>query len=292
MARLNIEDMFWLEIMTVAGQMGGLDCAIGNAIRFFRYAQERHRGGFAITENEFSQLGFHEALIPLFAKRTERGIEAAGADKFFSWLEQKSEAGKTGGRISAQRERDGKGRLLPKRTPSTIQAESKLSQPSLSSSLSKKEIRKEEKAPVAPIDGNLVAEYYRAWNEKYKSRAPLMPKDHAQLRQLGENLGFDTAKDLIKFYFKVPNDWFSKKRHDVQTLMANLNVVQEYANKRSEQRSGFSAPSLTVVERGPCYEPVDELTQEQRAEKKLELDSLLKRAGIFKTGIDKNEEPA
>lgn len=101
MARLNIEDQFWMEIMGVSVQFPSLDAAVGNAIRFFRYAQEKHKQGIGLTENEFRQLGFSEALMPLFARRTEAGIFAAGSDKFFGWLDQKIESGRRGGSVSS-----------------------------------------------------------------------------------------------------------------------------------------------------------------------------------------------
>lgn len=139
MARLNIEDPFWLEVIQLIAKTGDQDKAIGNAIRFFRHAQEKHKAGLAISEDEFKRLGFLEELIPLFAERTEDGIRAVGADKHFGWLLDKSHAGQLGGRISAQRPRDEKGRLLSKQNPSTAKQTQALgpnSQASSSSSLS------------------------------------------------------------------------------------------------------------------------------------------------------------
>lgn len=161
MARLNIEDQFWLEAMAVASQAGiNIDTFTGNALRFFRYAQEKHKRGSLISDEEFKALGFLEALIPVFARRVEGGVQAGGADRFFGWLMDKKESGTLGGQKSVEgRQRDEKGRLMPKQDPSTIQAESKqpkqsqapakqppsgtkLHQPSPSSSLSGKEKEK------------------------------------------------------------------------------------------------------------------------------------------------------
>lgn len=154
MARINIEDQFWLEVTAVAAQRNmDPDKLAGNASRFFRYAQEKHKKGKYVSEEEFQALGFLEELIPMFAKRTPNGLQAAGCDVYFGWLEQKSEAGKTGGKASAQRPRDEKGRLLSKRDPNEIQAKPNAHQASSSSSSSSsKEEEERERASLALAD--------------------------------------------------------------------------------------------------------------------------------------------
>lgn len=115
--------------MDVIAAYGNQDLAIGNALRFFRFAQELHKKGDLISEEEFERKGFNEALFPIFAERVEGGIRARGSSKHFSWLMDKAEAGSAGGKVSASRPRDSKGRLLgsdaekPKQDPSTVQAE-------------------------------------------------------------------------------------------------------------------------------------------------------------------------
>jgi len=152
MARINIEDQFWLDILRVAAKIGDEDKAVGNVVRFFRFAQEKHKRGELVSEEEFMDCGFSVHMFPIFAKHVDGGIQAVGAAKYFSWLFDKSDAGRIGGQHSAQRARDEKGRLLPKQTPSNAQADQanesagpenskqpskpKLSQASPSSSLS------------------------------------------------------------------------------------------------------------------------------------------------------------
>lgn len=149
MAKQNITDRFWLEIPPIASATGvDMDKLAGNAIRFFRYAFEKYKDGQAVSKIEFERLGFLPELIPIFAKETEDGIRACGEGKFFSWIAEKSDAGRIGGQASAQRPRDEKGRLLPKQNPSNAQADSKQTQAiqassSISSSLKKKRKRSE-----------------------------------------------------------------------------------------------------------------------------------------------------
>jgi hypothetical protein len=89
---------------------------------------------------------------------------------------------------------------------------------------------KPDRTPTAPvpIGQSLVAEYCSAWKAKYNERPVMMGDDTKKLKRLGETLGVEKAAELIRGYFQVPNSWFATKRHDVQTLMSNLNVVQHF----------------------------------------------------------------
>jgi hypothetical protein len=105
MARLNIEDPFWLEVVRLIGQVGDEDKAIGNAIRFFRFAQEKHKYGELVSELDFKRMGFLECLIPIFAERVDGGIRAVGAEKHFGWLVEKIAQAKDAGQKSAEARR-------------------------------------------------------------------------------------------------------------------------------------------------------------------------------------------
>lgn len=97
MARINIEDSFWIEALELVERMGDRDRAIGQALRFFKLAQDRHKEGRLILEDEFKSKGFSEHLIGVFAERVEGGIQAIGARKHFGWLKDRVEAGRKGG---------------------------------------------------------------------------------------------------------------------------------------------------------------------------------------------------
>lgn len=105
MATINLIDAFWLEIVGVSIKMGDEDKAIGNAARFFRFAQEKHKSGRYVTEAEFKQHNFSEHLFPVFAKRVEGGIMAVGAEKHFGWLRQRVVSGAMGGKRSGESRR-------------------------------------------------------------------------------------------------------------------------------------------------------------------------------------------
>lgn len=122
MARQNIDDIFWLEVTAVATHRKvDPDKLAGNAQRFFRYAQEKYKLGKRITHLEFESLGFMPELVPMFAKKTDEGIRAGGESEYFGWLDELASTNSKAGKISAQRPRDEKGRLLPNADPADVQ---------------------------------------------------------------------------------------------------------------------------------------------------------------------------
>lgn len=102
MARINIDDQFWIDALSVVAAIGDQDKALGQALRFFKMAQEKHKSGKLISEEEFQRAGFSEALIGPFAERVAGGFQAVGAQKHFGWLTQKAKAGRKGGRSKTE----------------------------------------------------------------------------------------------------------------------------------------------------------------------------------------------
>lgn len=98
MARINIDDQFWVEIMPVVAALGDADRAVGQVVRFFKLAQEKHKNGKLVSEEDFARGKFHESLIGPFADRVDGGIQAVGAQKHFGWLAKRVEAGRLGGK--------------------------------------------------------------------------------------------------------------------------------------------------------------------------------------------------
>lgn len=230
MARLNIEDDFFLEIGAVVAKIGDQDKAIGNAVRFLRHAQEKHKKGKLITEDEFKDKGFLDALIPTFAKRTPSGIQAVGANKHFGWLQQKKEAGAAGGKKSATRKRDKKGRLLKSEAKSdeNIQANSKHSQPSSSSSSSSSISNSPSFLNPADSTKNPVSFYCELWKSKYNARPVITGKEAGIISQLTKDLGEKRVCELIDGYFRHPSVFFADRRHDLGTFRLRLGDVSHF----------------------------------------------------------------
>jgi hypothetical protein len=98
MARINIDDDFWLSLLPFATAIGDLDKAIGQAIRFIKLSQERFKQSKIITDEEFNAQ-FHNALIGTFAERLkDGGVQAIGAEEYFGWLRKRKDAASRGGK--------------------------------------------------------------------------------------------------------------------------------------------------------------------------------------------------
>lgn len=96
MPRINIEDQFWVDVGEVAAKMGDYTKAVGQSVRWIKFAQDRFREGRRVTREEFSR-EFDDALIPKFAEVDGNFVRVTGEKKFFGWLTKKQEAGRKGG---------------------------------------------------------------------------------------------------------------------------------------------------------------------------------------------------
>ncbi len=253
MARLNIEGQFWLDVMKLIAKMGDQDRAIGQALRFLRFAQEKHKNGEPMTLEEFTDQGFSDDLIGVFAKHSQaepKHVQAKGFEKHFGWLDAKKAAGKRGGEASAKRQRDENGHFLPKQTPS----KTKHSQPSSSfsslSSLSKSpnaphlgEVSIDTAKDVIPFEvrnpiGYFIGAYRKAFKERYPDGGDpdVRGKIQGQIKTLLKDYPIDRAVQMIQVYCQMDGhrDWFKTKGHDFGTFIENLNPIIIAMNKGSE----------------------------------------------------------
>lgn len=79
-----------------------------------------------------------------------------------------------------------------------------------------------------PIGKYLVGLYCVLWKERYKSSPPLRPQDTKQLKNIGEQNGRDKTKNLFEAYFRMPDPFFVKRRHDIQTFLNNLTSIAAF----------------------------------------------------------------
>lgn len=238
MARLNIEDQFWIDVMSLVAKFGDQDKAIGQAVRFLRFAQEMHRKGRSVTIEEFRRNGFDEALLGVFAEAKPSGIEAKGSEKHFSWLNQKVEAGKRGGasKSPAKLANLKQGKYPPKKPQLAILPEAKPSDPeaSLSSSLSlssnnliPSELRQVAQPPAPDPRGIFLGKY----REAFKARYGIQPNiDNVVAKRVGDFLRgrpIDQAVQLIQAYCQMDGhrDFFKTRGHDFATFQANINPI-------------------------------------------------------------------
>jgi hypothetical protein len=126
LARINIEESLFQDInFELLKEKLGRFAAAGAVVYLWRLGQKYWlKGHSPIPEKQWQMAGLPEELIECdFAFRVEGGFEVKGAEKHFEWIERFIEGNSKGGKVSAQRPRDEKGRLLPKHS----QVESKSS---------------------------------------------------------------------------------------------------------------------------------------------------------------------
>lgn len=254
-ARINIEDDFFDDAVGVIAAVGDVDKVYGNALRFFRYAQSRHKKGRLITEDEFKSMGFLEALIPVFAKRTPSGIQAAGAKKHFKWLEQKIESGRLGGQVSAKRPRDAKGRLQ-KLSPQLDFSPSE-HQPSYSSSLSYSSSSSD--SLKNPTDSTkkakaFIAGYCERFKTRYGHNPEVLGKQAGIAKRISKTLSEEKVGLYLDAFFSIPDSWLVKSKHPLELFENKFNEIVVFANsgafttKREANQADASVALHTQLE--------------------------------------------
>ncbi len=174
MARVNVDDSFWVDIGRIDRGSIPYDQLVGNALRLLRFAQEQYKNGKCISPEQWEMEGFLECLLPRFAERKEDGYHVRGAAERFEWLKKRAEAGRSGGQISGGvRNSDSEGLAEAKRS------KGKQTEASYSYSSSEEEIQKS----VPQAFGWLV----EIWN---RHRGPL-----AELRAI--NVGSERHRAVV-----------------------------------------------------------------------------------------------
>jgi hypothetical protein len=146
-------------------------------------------------------------------------------------------------------------------TSSLFPLSSSLSSPSPTPSPKGGEIKKTQKAkPPAPLNSNLViTAYFDCFRQKYGSDPAIKGKPIGQLNQLTKDYGHTKAIEFIGAYLDMPDEWFMTKRHDVATMMSNLNAINHFIvtgkliSRRDIQKAtqqGTNQRLLDEVERG------------------------------------------
>lgn len=220
-ARINIEDQFWLDLMTVIERMGDKDKAAGNAIRFMRFSQEKHRKGLLLSEEEFRDKEFNEALIGVFAERVDGGIQAIGASKHFAWLDAKTKAGSKGGKSKA----GAKTKHLKQNTPKQNVAKPSDTEPSLSLSLSLSDSSSPENLAKGGLSPQGV--YVKAYWIQYGHRPAFGPREGKILKQFALNHATNWQA-LIEGYFAMPSVFLTERSHPVELLPSKANEIARF----------------------------------------------------------------
>jgi hypothetical protein len=126
MARINIEEQWWTDPRRsrLIQLVGDEDAADGAATRMWRLAQTFWKEGRRLVPKPlFDSLKSAPKLIEagLASLESEDTVYVRGSSQYLDWVHEQRMAAVEGGKTSAKRPRDSKGRLLPKARPSDVQ---------------------------------------------------------------------------------------------------------------------------------------------------------------------------
>lgn len=240
MARVNIEDCWWTDPRRSAliRLVGDEELADGAATKMWRLAQEfwkRNRG--VVPVQLFKTLRFSEHLLGVcLAELREDGVYVRGSSAYLDWVHEKREAGRSGGKKSAQRPRDAKGRLVKesKQDPSSDQAESKQIQPSVSSSSSSSDSfsvsGSEKSSDGLEIEPRPSGAVWDAYREAYRSRYGEDPVRNAQvnsqIKQFVSRVPAGEAPEIARFYLSHNESYYVKRMHPVGLMLQDAEKLR------------------------------------------------------------------
>ncbi len=244
MARLTIEDQWWTDPRRerLAELVGSLLLADAHAIRLWRLAQEHWgRGRKPVPVQIFEALEAAPKLIQAgLAEADDDGVYVKGSRDYTDWLHKKRQAAASGGKKSATRPRDASGKLKksPKQTPSTIQADAKIVQPSGSGSDSGSEIQKNPSGSSAvalvPASGppgkiNPVWLWCDIYKRFFGHSPELLKEDAGKLTNFAKGRSEEKLRVLFSCYFQIAKQFYIDRGYPVSVFFADLQAINKAA---------------------------------------------------------------
>lgn len=84
------------------------------------------------------------------------------------------------------------------------------------------------KAPAPEGTQLAISRYCEVWQSRYGTTPPIGRKVAGQIKNLIKDHGPKKAIGFIEAYLEMPDHWFVTKRHDIPTLLGNLNAVTQF----------------------------------------------------------------
>lgn len=285
MARINIEECWWADLRRskLIKLLGDEDLADAAAIRMWRLAQDFWKDGRRLVPThiwEHFKFG-KECIEAGLAIVQDAFIYVRGSSEHLEWAAEQRENARKAGKKSAEVRKaksgtsqpvGGKGHNSPEiseRQPNDNRTESNGTEPSGSGSVSGsgsgsvsgsnsgsvsvfEEERKKRQPKANAQDSNalpVVQIYCDSWKARYGTFPPITGKVAGQIKGLVKDQGIPRAIELIQAYLDMPDQWFITRRHDIGTLINNLNSVAQFADTgrqitRKEAHEADSAMSL------------------------------------------------
>lgn len=92
--------------------------------------------------------------------------------------------------------------------------------------LAKVEIAAPSEPP--PKTNRVIARYCELWKERYGGEPPISGRVAGQFKTFVKDHGEAKALSFVEGFLEMPDKWFVTKRHDVGTMLANLNAIAQY----------------------------------------------------------------
>lgn len=252
MSRINIEDSLFKDgrFIELAIKMGSRHSALGAVVEAFILAQEfflNKESGRMIPLNEWKRRKAVDLVIDAgLAEIRGEFVYVCGAEKQFSWLIQRQDAGLLGGRKKSNAIKRTTNQATESGTKATESGSNPLTlthslslthshiqtQAHIQNTVSAKKPKKQKATASTDVDNvgqKLVAVYCELWKTRYNTNPPLKPSDTKNLKSFGKENGFERTEKLLQSYFKMPDAFFIKKRHDLATFLYNLSSIAAFA---------------------------------------------------------------
>lgn len=257
LARINIEDSLFkdnrfYELITL---MGDKKRAIGALVEAWSLAQSYvsdHNPTGIVPEDEWSKQKISKEIIECgLARKTDKGVEVAGAKEQFSWLRQRQAAAKRGGLARSRKSREqnepktNAGRVPDNADscPLTLTLTQSLT-PTLNLDLTQdssnyidrgntkidiSENRKNKKTQLSEPERQLNKEIWSAYQSEYRNRYGVDPtrnaKINGQIFQLAKRLGQE-AVDVVSFYLKHNDGFYISKCHPMDFCLRDAESLR------------------------------------------------------------------
>lgn len=239
MARINIEDSLYQDVRFVELTHkcnGSLEQALGCIVRAWSVAQIYWKNGKRpIPKTEFFKRKLSPYLIECgLAEYVDNDfIYMRGSEEQFSWLIQKQNAGKIGGKASHSKSLKKKSSVAKH----SLNAVKPLTpSPSLPLTLAHTQntIRDVDASRQVSSDtvikspvGYFIYEYRKAFQKRYGEKASpdLRGKTQGQIKRFLKEVPLERAVALIQVYLQIDDKWFITKSHDFTTFDCNLSKI-------------------------------------------------------------------
>lgn len=258
MARINIEECWWTDprrsalILALGGEMQ----ADWTALRAWRLAQEfwKHERSL-VPKDLFDLIPNSGELVRVgLAVVRDSFVYVRGSGTYLEWVAEKRAQAQAAGKRSAEARKNKTGsaqpraRKKPEPVPAEAQTEPIAGEPSPEPTLISPDDPAPEAAKGAAVK-EFIAAYCEAFRSRYGTNPPVTGKDAGIAKNIVKGVGIVRAKGLVETYLGMNDAFYLMKRHDLGTLVTNLNAV----TVKHDTGGGITRTEARQAEDGDYY---------------------------------------